>query len=486
MLEELTALLDRVNTGDAGLRSLVRLLEVGQEALGARGMSFVEYAADGGRVIATAGELQWALGRPVDSTRQGVKQLLAGPRVQEYGFYELPADLADQLRERGLHRTVFALAELDGVVVGSLHAYFAEPEPVDTDDRHAVVAFLATCAAHIYGDNNGLPAQSQGLVAPAVAEGLAILTEANEVRLWNVAAERATGLPAAAAVGRPITLPVPVHGQSLEHRLSDGRCLQVSCADLPGTKSRVVTILDTTDAQRRERDRDLFIAVTSHELRTPVTVIKGYADTLTEHWESLDEAARRDAVRVLGQRAGDLARLVDRLLAAASTEGWAVGGGSPVPFDLLDAVREAVTGLPADLRRNLRVALPESLPWAYGNRASVATVLTELVTNAIKYSPREVDVSLTVAADLRTVLFEVADRGIGVRAEHVERAFDRFWQGDAGDQRRYSGVGLGLFLVRRIVERQNGWVSLRPRDGGGTVAQVRLPRADRPAGEVWT
>ena len=72
--------------------------------------------------------------------------------------------------------------------------------------------------------------------------------------------------------------------------------------------------------------------------------------------------------------------------------------------------------------------------------------------------------------------FRVSDRGIGIRPEHVERAFERFWQGESGDRRRYRGVGLGLYLVRRIVERQNGWVSLRPRDGGGTVAEVRLPR----------
>ncbi|HEV7708480.1 MAG TPA: ATP-binding protein, partial [Asanoa sp.] len=67
-------------------------------------------------------------------------------------------------------------------------------------------------------------------------------------------------------------------------------------------------------------------------------------------------------------------------------------------------------------------------------------------------------------------------RGIGVRPEHVERAFDRFWQAESGDRRRYPGAGLGLYLVRRVIERQNGWVSLRPRDGGGTVAEVRLPR----------
>ena len=80
--------------------------------------------------------------------------------------------------------------------------------------------------------------------------------------------------------------------------------------------------------------------------------------------------------------------------------------------------------------------------------------------------------------DAATVGLKVSDHGIGVRPEHVERAFERFWQADTGDHRRFGGVGLGLYLVRRIVERQNGWVSLQPRQSGGTVAEVRLPRAD--------
>jgi signal transduction histidine kinase len=93
-------------------------------------------------------------------------------------------------------------------------------------------------------------------------------------------------------------------------------------------------------------------------------------------------------------------------------------------------------------------------------------------------------VQLTAGADAQTVWFRVADRGLGIRPEHTERAFERFWQLDSGDQRRYGGVGLGLYLVRRIVERQHGWVSLRPRDGGGTVAEVRLPRADVGGGQA--
>jgi len=234
--------------------------------------------------------------------------------------------------------------------------------------------------------------------------------------------------------------------------------------------------VDATDQARRQENRDLWVAVTSHELRTPVTVIKGYADTLTNHWGSLGESGRQEAVRVIGTRAGELARLVDRLLSATSEDGE-VGASPPGPFDLVETLRLAVDELPADLRRRLVLDnLPAELPKAYGDRDSLATILTELATNAEKYSSPDTDVELDAEADEQTVTFRVSDRGVGVKPEHVERAFERYWQGESGDRRHHPGAGLGLYLVRRIVERQHGWVSLRPRDGGGTVAVVRLPR----------
>ena len=315
-----------------------------------------------------------------------------------------------------------------------------------------------------------------GPMVAALADGLAIVDRDGLVRLWNPAAERVTGHSAARMLNQPLPFPTPPSGQIFDHRMSDGRWLQITAGELPGTVAyRVVTFRDVTEQHLQDRDRDLFIAVTSHELRTPVTVIKGYADTLSNHWESLSEPDRRQAARVIGQRADELARLVDRLLASANDTG-PVGGSPPLPFDLVETLRRALTDLPADLRPRICADLPTDLPKALGDRASLSTVLTELATNAGKYSPPNTPVELTVDADERTVVFRVSDHGIGVRPDQVERAFERFWQGESGDRRRFPGAGLGLYLVRRIMERQNGFVSLRPRPGGGTVAEVRLPR----------
>ncbi|PMR62291.1 PAS domain-containing sensor histidine kinase [Verrucosispora sp. ts21] len=400
-----TVIIEMINSGDAGLPVLNRLLRMAQPALGAAGMAFVEFAPSGGRVIAATGAAEWIVGRPVPANDPATTCLLSGPRVRCVRTDQLTNQLAVELAGRGLLRMVVSRAELGGHTVGSLHAlYPADAEEPSTEER-GVVAYLGTCIAHMYGDHSRLPVQGDD---PTV-----------------------------------------------------------------GTRADGPDLRDALDQQRHDRERDLFVAVTSHELRTPVTVIKGYADTLNDHWESLGEADRRQAARVIGQRANELARLLDRLLSSAA-EVWP-GDGPPAPFDFAETLRVAVANLPADLRRRATLQVPADLPRAVGHRQSLATVLTELVTNAGKYSPPGSPIEISAAADGRTVSLQVSDRGIGIHPDHVERAFERFWQGDSGDRRRYPGTGLGLYLVRRIVEQQNGWVFLRPRTGGGTVAEMRLP-----------
>ncbi|WP_410810691.1 ATP-binding protein [Micromonospora sp. 067-2] len=469
-----TVVIEMINSGDAGLPVLTQLLRVAQPALGAAGMAFAEFGPTGGRVIAATGAVEWTLGRPLPADDPDIVCLLSGPRVRRARVDHLDGKLAAALAGSGLRRMVVSRAEIGGHTVGSLHAlYPGDDEP--SAEQQGVVAYLAACVAHMYGDQSGLPVHGDGPVVAALADGLAVVDRDGHVRLWNPAAAEVTGRTVEQALSRPLPIPLPPSGQVRDHRLPDGRWLRITSGELPGPGSlRVVTFRDITDQQRRDHDQELFVAVTSHELRTPVTVIKGYADTLTDHWESLTDTDRRQAARVIGQRANELARLVDRLLSSAAEAG--PGNEPPTPFDLGEALHSAVVDLPAELRRRLVLRLPADLPKALGHRPSLATVLTELATNAGKYSALDAPIEISAAVDGQLVALRVSDRGIGIRPEHVERAFDRFWQGESGDRRGYPGAGLGLYLVRRIVEQQNGWVSLRPRSGGGTVAEVRLPR----------
>ncbi|WP_018587031.1 PAS domain-containing sensor histidine kinase [Salinispora arenicola] len=474
LITGLTAVLEMINSGDAGVPALIQLLRVTQQALGASGMAFVEFAPTGGRVIAATGTAEWTVGHPLPADNPDTVCLLSGPRVHQVETDCLTGGLGAELSGPSPSRMVVSRAELGGLTVGSLHALFPTDDDQPCPDHQRVVAYVASCIAHMYGDQDGLPVHGDGPVVAALADGLAVVDRDTHVRLWNPAAAQVTGRSATDALSRPLPFPLPPPGQVLDHRLPDGRWLRITSGELPGPGTlRLVTFRDNTDQQRSATERDLFVAVTSHELRTPVTVIKGYADTLTAHWDSLNDLDRRMAAQKIGQRANELARLVDRLL--SSTAEADPSGEPPTPYDLGDALRAAVTNLPVELRHRITLTVPVSLPRALGHRNSLATVLTELCTNAGKYSPPGTAITVTAGADGRTVSVRVADQGIGIRPEHVERAFDRFWQGDSGDRRRFPGAGLGLFLVRRIVEQQNGWVSLRPKAGGGTVAEVRLP-----------
>lgn len=483
LVDQLTAFVEMVNAGDSGLPAVQRIVTLACELLGGAGASYVEYGSAGGRVVATVGVADFGRGRHFDPGDPIVAAVLGQGRIFEVPTSELPEGLATQLHARGARRLLGARAEVAGQLVGTLHVYFAEPAGDAGPLGYALMRYFSAILGHLYGDNRGVPVFADVPSSPPV-DAAAVVTPDGVVVSCNLAAARVLGEPSATVVGRQLPVPVPAEGQVIDHRLADGRWVQLLGADLPGGGARVVTLRDVTEAYRKEQARDLFIAVTSHELRTPVTVIKGYADTLVDHWDYLDEAARRESAERLGQRAGELARLVERLLSAVGDGSVLAQQAVGVPFDLADALHSAVNELPTDLRKRVRLDLPPGLPKALGDRASIATVLSELVTNAAKYSPVGRPIEVIGLADAGSVGYQVADRGVGVRTEHVERAFERFWQAESGDQRRYGGVGLGLYLVRRMVERQNGWVSLRPRDQGGTVAEVRLPRADQAGGEA--
>jgi signal transduction histidine kinase len=484
ILDGLTELTDQLTAGAVGPPALQRVVELAERIAGASGAAFVEYGPDQGRVVAVAGELTWTLGRPIDTSHPGVRRVLEGDRIQEFDSVDLGTVGGQQLIGLGLPRMVRIEPTVDGTAVGVLALAFPDHSgQLDATQRSAVV-LLAGFIANLYANGGGLPVFEDGPVVGGAKDGFAVLGPDRRVRQWSNAAALLTARSAEQAIGQPWPFPYPENGDSIEHQMPCGRWIEIRAAPMPGTDTTAVSFRPRPDPTGHD-NRDLFIALTGHELRTPVTVIRGYSDTLVEHWDSLDDNARREAVYVVGQRARELARLVDRMLNAATlASGPNDAPLAGLPFDLIDALREATRELASELRQLLRVELPVSLPKAVGDRTSLVTVLTELVTNAGKYSPNRVQVELTAGADAQTVWFRVADRGVGIRPEHVERAFERFWQLQTGDQRRSGGVGLGLYLVRRIVEKQHGWVSLRPRRGGGTVAEVRLPRADATHGEA--
>jgi signal transduction histidine kinase len=479
-------MLDAFNDG-AGQRALLLRLVAAAEAFGgAMGACFTLVEPDGGRVIVTSPSCEWMQGRHVPGEGSAMAALMAGGRRSDVFRLEQAAPAArPDLASYGIRSGLLARATATGRTVGVLQVFYRDSDPPVDAVRRALLELVASaCGVLVEGTTLGnAPARETvdghaPTVAASIADGLAVLGGDGTVRSWNRAARHVTGLSREAVVDRPPPFPVPEPGHVLEHRLDSGRWIQILCSPLGGTGERVVTFRDITVPKLDEEAKDLFLATTSHELRTPVTVVKGYADTLLDRWAYLDAEQRLAAVRVIQQRSGQLAELVDRLLLGAKPTHAEVRVVTE-PFDLGGAVVEATAGLlDAPSRHRLVLDVPADLPPARGDRLSMGTVVAELVSNAAKYSPGGGEITVTADHDATTVVFRVADRGIGVQPEDVERVFDRFWQAEIGDQRRFGGVGLGLYIARRLVDRQNGWIALRPREGGGTVVEVRLPRAD--------
>ncbi|HYB86860.1 MAG TPA: HAMP domain-containing sensor histidine kinase, partial [Streptosporangiaceae bacterium] len=196
---------------------------------------------------------------------------------------------------------------------------------------------------------------------------------------------------------------------------------------------------------------------TSHELRTPITVVQGFASTLASRWDKLSDAERRTAVQTIAERAGSLGHLVEQLLRGA-----------------------AVAFRPLSERHTLTADIPAGLPWAHGDMTATDVIVGQLLENAYKYSPDGGAVAVRARSAGEWIEVTVDDEGIGIAPGDHERIFERFVQGEAGDRRRFGGIGLGLYIVRQLARAQGGEVAASSRAGGGTRMKLQLRRADPP------
>ncbi|MBX6769184.1 MAG: HAMP domain-containing histidine kinase, partial [Actinomadura rubrobrunea] len=219
-----------------------------------------------------------------------------------------------------------------------------------------------------------------------------------------------------------------------------------------------------------------------HELRTPITVVQGFASTLVNRWDELADADRRAAVATIAERAQSLGRLVEHLLlgSRAGRDELAV---TIETFDLSRVLEGVVAGFRSlSDAHPVRLEVAPDLPPARGDALATDVVLGQLLENAMKYSPDGGTVTVRAWPEDGRVVVTVEDEGIGIAPGDHERVFERFVQGETGDRRRFGGVGLGLYIVKRLTEAQGGQVTARPGPGGrGTCMRLVLDRADGDA-----
>ena len=380
----------------------------------------------------------------------------------------------------GLHTIALSLSHVGGRPYGALYALYSrrtlshvELELLELLAGHAGVALTNAMAFEEVVRQRA----HERAVIDGSADGIAVLDGEGMVRQWNPAAHHITGMPASEVMGKAPPFPLPDAGERRTHKLESGRWLDVLCTALGDGDERVVDFRDVTAAKELEEAKDLFLATTSHELRTPITIVQGFASTLASRWDQLSDADRRSAVRTIAERAGSLGRLVEQLLlgARAGADQLPVSNG---PFDLAGLLRAAVVSFrPLSDKHEVAADVPADLPAAYGDSMATDIIVGQLLENAFKYSPAGGSVHVRARAAGPWIEVTVEDRGIGITPGDHERIFERFVQGETGDRRRFGGVGIGLYIVRRLAAAQDASVVAQSRAGGGTVMRLRLRRA---------
>jgi signal transduction histidine kinase len=249
----------------------------------------------------------------------------------------------------------------------------------------------------------------------------------------------------------------------------------VAVASRPlGTGGGVVTVLDLTVLRRLEKIRRDFVANVSHELKTPLTAVSGYAETLLD--DSIPAEQRRRFVETIRDNATRMQRIVDDLLDLSRIES---GGWRPMvaQVNVGGTVQDVFTASqPAASAKGLAL-VDDVSPDATHVRVDPTAfrqIMTNLVENAVRYT-REGSVTVRTRKADGGVWIGVSDTGIGIASEHLPRIFERFYRVDAGRSRADGGTGLGLAIVRHLVDAHGGRIEASSTVGRGTTISVLLP-----------
>jgi PAS domain S-box-containing protein len=382
----------------------------------------------------------------------------------------------------GLHTIALGLSYVQSRPYGALYALFSGRKVTHVElellELFAGHAGVAVSNAVQYSEAVRQRAHERAVI-DASADGIAVLDGEGLVQRWNPAAHALTGIPAAEAIGRALPFQQPAPGEVLTVTLPDkpGVWLNVLCAEIEETGELVIDFRDVSEAKALEEAKNLFLATTSHELRTPITVVQGFASTLVNRWEKLSDDDRRSAVATIAERARSLGRLVEHLLlgSRAGAEELTV---TIEAFELGRLLEGAVAAFRSlSDRHSVELSIEPGLPVVSGDSMATDIILGQLLENAFKYSPDGGTVSVRAFTEGHEIVVTVEDEGVGIAPGDHERIFDRFVQGEAGDRRRFGGVGLGLYIVKKLVVAQYGDISAHSRKGSGTSMRLSLPRA---------
>ncbi|MDX6477949.1 MAG: hypothetical protein QOG29_536, partial [Gaiellaceae bacterium] len=337
-------------------------------------------------------------------------------------------------------------------------------------------------------------------VLATVGDGVCLIDGSGIVRLWNPAAEAITGLAAGEVTGHRAkdVLPgwtelsprVPVAsdpgaGSTKATTVPvqiGGRELWLSFSGVGFEGGTVYAFRDLTEERALESMRQEFVATVSHELRTPLAAIYGSALTIRRADIDLGDEMRDQLLGVIAEESDRLAQIVNDLLLASHLDSGGLHvsteqcDGRALAEQVVDAARtHAAEGV------ELELDAPDGLPPVEADPGQLQQVLTNIVDNAIKYSPGGGTITVQLAPSERFLRFAVVDQGLGIPASEQERIFEKFYRLDPNMTRGIGGTGLGLYICRELVRRVDGRLWVESREGQGSTFNVEIPLAEGAA-----
>jgi PAS domain S-box-containing protein len=344
-------------------------------------------------------------------------------------------------------------------------------------------------------------AQELSAIVESSADGIVTMDIEGNILTWNRGAVDLYGYSAEEAIGQNMSLldidavfetrlsamttiggSKAIRDLELVRRRRDGTFVDVSLSGSPiySDDGNVIGIAsigrDISDRRKTEQLKDEFLALVSHELRTPLASIVAHAELLLDDGP-MEETRRRGFLEVIDRNSIRLERLVGDLLFVAQLESDHLSL-SMVEVDIVEVVKEAIETMSLRARQSdIEITLFSEQPSLVlkGDPGRLGQAIDNLISNAIKYSPAGNEVAVRILAVNDRCVVEIEDHGIGIATEELGLLFDRFFRGSTATSLHIQGVGLGLLIVKRIIEEHGGDVTVVSEAGVGTTFSVVLP-----------
>ncbi len=403
-----------------------------------------------------------------------------------------------------------------GDVLGVIYLFRVYQGEPSVNDQSVLQSFADQAAIAVHNARLYQSVREEQLRLAAIldhsADGVMILDVNGVIRRFNQALGRITGWSPEMALGRPHDAVIAFkridQGSRLTAALAEGwpharptdappdtLYVEGDLARLDNTlisvgityaplldeagvlKNVIANVRDITNFRRAQELKSTFISVVSHELKTPVALIKGYAGTLRRDDADWDAAAIQNGLMVIEEEADRLTELIENLLAASKLQAEGMRLTSVGDVNLPGLARRAVERFQTQtIKHQLMVSFPSDFPSIQGDDVRLRQVLDNLVGNAIKYAPAGGPITVSGTFDADHVSVAVSDRGVGLAPDAQAHIFERFYRVDDTLTRKTQGTGLGLYLARAVVEAHGGTINVHSTPNGGATFTFTLPR----------